>query len=49
MNTTTVRSGMLNMAVAWLRAGYSPGAPLLGHVALVALCPAQVRFSGRQA
>ncbi|HTQ16290.1 hypothetical protein [Mycobacterium sp.] len=49
MNRTAVRSGMLNKAIAWLRAGYSPGAPQLGHVALVALCPAQVRVSGHRA
>jgi hypothetical protein len=37
MNVTTVLSGMLNKAVAWFRAGYSPDAPQFGHVALVAL------------
>lgn len=40
MKGTAVRSGMLNKAVAWLRAGYSPDAPQFGHVALVALSPA---------
>ncbi len=40
MNGTMARSGMLNKAVAWLRAGYPPEAAQFGHVALVALCPA---------
>ena len=40
MNITTVFSGMLNKAVAWIRAGYCPDAPQFGHLAAVALIPA---------
>jgi len=43
MNTTAIRSGMLNKFVAWFRAGYPMDAPQFGHTALVALCPAAVR------
>ena len=40
VNDNTLRSGMLNKIVGWVRAGYPTDAPQFGHVALVALCPA---------
>jgi hypothetical protein len=49
MNVTAVGSGMVNKAVAWFRAGYSPDAPRHGYLALVALCPASADAIRRSA